>query len=208
MFSKSKSVLSLALTIFIFLLFLTISSFAYDCGDVNCSGGAPDISDITCIIDHLYLRHIPLCDPLIADVNNSGGNPDISDITGLIDNLYLSHSPLNCPSTNDPSLIGSWSLVSVNGAPIIPDVFLIWTFTATTVTVTSDMDCVEVIAYSSTGGVITGLSVISQEGSECGDDDGGGELGSYSVVETTLTVTMYDPEMEPPTAVFVFTKVY
>jgi hypothetical protein len=109
---------------------------------------------------------------------------------------------------NDPSLIGSWNLVSVNGQSIGQGVYLRWTFTATTITSTSDMDCVEVLTYSSAGGILTGLSVVSQVGSECGDDGGGGELGSYSVVGNTLTVTMYDPEIEPPEAVFVFTKVY
>ncbi|MFZ5981574.1 MAG: fibrobacter succinogenes major paralogous domain-containing protein [Candidatus Zixiibacteriota bacterium] len=69
---------------------------AYDCGDVTCSGGAPDISDVTRIIDYLYLTRSPLCNPVIADVNGSGGEPDISDITLLIDHLYLSYRPLNC----------------------------------------------------------------------------------------------------------------
>ena len=30
-------------------------------GDVNCSGSEPDISDITRLIDYLYLSHSPLC---------------------------------------------------------------------------------------------------------------------------------------------------
>jgi hypothetical protein len=111
-------------------------------------------------------------------------------------------------SDNDPALIGTWNLVSVNGQAIVPGVFLRWVFTATTITSTSDMDCVEVLTYSSAGGVLTGLSVVSRVGSECGHDDGGGELGGYSVVGNTLTVTMYDPEMEPPMAVFVFTRAY
>ncbi|MFZ5980101.1 MAG: hypothetical protein ACOYVF_05665, partial [Candidatus Zixiibacteriota bacterium] len=67
-------------------------------GDANCSGGDADISDITRLIDYLYLSHSPLCCPEEADVNISGGEPDISDITRLIDYLYLSHDPLpNCP---------------------------------------------------------------------------------------------------------------
>ena len=68
-------------------------------GNVDCSENeAPDISDITGLIDNLYLSHKPLCCPDEADVNQSGGDPDISDITTLIDNLYLSHKPLpNCP---------------------------------------------------------------------------------------------------------------
>jgi len=68
-------------------------------GNIDCSANeAPDISDITALIDHLYLSHKPLCCPDEADVNQSGGDPDISDITTLIDNLYLSHKPLpDCP---------------------------------------------------------------------------------------------------------------
>ncbi|MFZ5981718.1 MAG: hypothetical protein ACOYVF_13930, partial [Candidatus Zixiibacteriota bacterium] len=67
-------------------------------GDANCSGGDPDISDITRLIDYLYLSHAPLCCLEEADANGSGGEPDISDITKLIDNLYLSHSALPaCP---------------------------------------------------------------------------------------------------------------
>jgi PKD repeat protein len=67
-------------------------------GDADCSGGEPDISDITRLIDYLYLSHKPLCCLEEADVNASGGEPDISDITYLIDHLYLSHKALKpCP---------------------------------------------------------------------------------------------------------------
>ncbi|MBN1213208.1 MAG: hypothetical protein JXA92_11595 [candidate division Zixibacteria bacterium] len=68
---------------------------AGDRGNVNCSlVEVPDISDITRLIDYLYLSHTALCCPEEADVNGSGGEPDISDITRLIDFLYLSHAPL------------------------------------------------------------------------------------------------------------------
>ncbi|MFZ5980211.1 MAG: Ig-like domain-containing protein, partial [Candidatus Zixiibacteriota bacterium] len=68
-------------------------------GNVNCSEyEQPDISDITRLIDFLYLSHGPLCCPDEADCNASGGEPDISDITALIDHLYLSHKALpECP---------------------------------------------------------------------------------------------------------------
>ncbi|MBN1212171.1 MAG: PKD domain-containing protein [candidate division Zixibacteria bacterium] len=67
-------------------------------GDANCSGGDPDISDITRLIDYLYISHSPLCCVEEADVDVSGGEPDISDITYLIDHLYLSHKALKpCP---------------------------------------------------------------------------------------------------------------
>jgi len=68
-------------------------------GNANCSAiEQPDVSDITRLIDFLYLSHEPLCCPDEADCNGSGGDPDISDITALIDHLYLSHKPLaECP---------------------------------------------------------------------------------------------------------------
>jgi hypothetical protein len=68
-------------------------------GDVDCSGDyEPDISDITRLIDFLYLSHLPLCCMQEADVDGSGATPDISDITRLIDYLYISHNPIvDCP---------------------------------------------------------------------------------------------------------------
>ncbi|MBN1211637.1 MAG: immune inhibitor A [candidate division Zixibacteria bacterium] len=68
-------------------------------GNVDCSTEEiPDISDITRLIDYLYLSHAELCCPDEADVNVSGGEPDIADITYLIDYLYLTHKALpDCP---------------------------------------------------------------------------------------------------------------
>jgi len=63
-------------------------------GDANCSGGDPDISDITRLIDFLYISHAELCCVEEADANASGGDPDISDITKLIDHLYISQAAL------------------------------------------------------------------------------------------------------------------
>lgn len=64
-------------------------------GNTNCSElENPDISDITRLIDALYLHGAPFCCPAEADCNDSGGDPDISDITALIDYLYLEHNPL------------------------------------------------------------------------------------------------------------------
>ena len=69
-------------------------------GNVDCSYYEdPDISDITRLIDYLYISNDPLCCPEEANVNASPElEPDISDITKLIDYLYLSHAPLPvCP---------------------------------------------------------------------------------------------------------------
>ena len=109
-------------------------------------------------------------------------------------------------SSNDNSLIGTWNLVSQNGQVPGPGVYLRWEFTATTVTITSDLDCTEVLTYGANGGTLSTLSVMSREGTQCGPDDEVGDLGTYSVVGDTLTVTVTDPEVTPPTIVSVFTK--
>ncbi|MFZ5981497.1 MAG: C25 family cysteine peptidase, partial [Candidatus Zixiibacteriota bacterium] len=51
-------------------------------GNINCSESeTPDISDITRLIDHLYVSHDPLCCPAEADCDgNSLPEPDIADI--------------------------------------------------------------------------------------------------------------------------------
>jgi len=66
-------------------------------GNVNCDEtNNVDISDITRLIDHLYLTREALC--CLEEANANGDSElviDISDITALIDYLYLSHSPLS-----------------------------------------------------------------------------------------------------------------
>ena len=68
-------------------------------GNVNCSDlEAPDISDVTRLIDFLYISRRPLCCREEADCDGSGGDPDISDIIRIIDYLYISRAPLiDCP---------------------------------------------------------------------------------------------------------------
>jgi len=69
-------------------------------GNIDCSeSDTPDISDITRLIDYLYVSHSPLCCPKEADANGSGDEqPDVSDITAIINHLYINHNPLaNCP---------------------------------------------------------------------------------------------------------------
>jgi len=82
-----------------FAIYVADACCTYYRGNSNCSElDEPDISDITRLIDFLYLSNDPLCCPEEADVNGTGGLPDISDITRLIDYLYLSHAPLvPCP---------------------------------------------------------------------------------------------------------------
>jgi len=65
-------------------------------GNVNCDEeDVVDISDITFLIDNLYLSHRPLC--CLEETNSSGDEEkiiDITDITALIAYLYISHDPL------------------------------------------------------------------------------------------------------------------
>ncbi|MFZ5980847.1 MAG: hypothetical protein ACOYVF_09480 [Candidatus Zixiibacteriota bacterium] len=69
-------------------------------GDINCSGEA-DISDVTRLIDHLYLSHQELCCFEETDVN-ANEEIDITDITCIISDIYLSHSCIQpCPGFMD-----------------------------------------------------------------------------------------------------------
>lgn len=73
-------------------------------GDANADGRyLPTISDISTIIDHLFISGAALECYAEADVNQSGGSnpipPDITigDISMLVDNLFISGAPLpNC----------------------------------------------------------------------------------------------------------------
>jgi hypothetical protein len=108
--------------------------------------------------------------------------------------------------SGDSSLIGVWELSTVNGQNLAPGVWLRWEITATTVTVTSDYDCVEVILYDASNGQLVGLEMVSQTGTQCGPPDDDPLLGTYSVTENTLTVVIEDPGMIPPTATFLFVR--
>ncbi len=78
---------------------------ALDCchgnvGNVDCDPqNGIDISDLTRIIDYLYITFAPLCCPSSSNVDGSlEGNIDIADLTALIDFLYISFTaPLPCP---------------------------------------------------------------------------------------------------------------
>lgn len=64
-------------------------------GNVDCdpSDGC-DISDLSALIDFLYISFTPLCCPGEANIDgNLAGGIDISDLSGLIDYLYISFTP-------------------------------------------------------------------------------------------------------------------
>jgi len=71
MFNKSNVTLSSILAIFILFLIPTGLSSADNCGDVNNSGGEPDISDIVRLIDYLYLSHAPLDCGTVTDIDGN-----------------------------------------------------------------------------------------------------------------------------------------
>ena len=61
-----------------------------------------DLSDITYMINVLYLNGLDFECLTEADADGSGDYPDISDITAIIRYLYLDHTPLpECPLRDD-----------------------------------------------------------------------------------------------------------
>jgi hypothetical protein len=64
-------------------------------GNVDCDPtDAVDISDLSALIDNLYISLTPLCCKAEANVDGSiDGNIDISDLSALIDYLYISFTP-------------------------------------------------------------------------------------------------------------------
>lgn len=67
-------------------------------GNVDCDAAeGMDISDLTSLIDHLFINLMPLCCPEEANIDLSG-NVDIADLTELITLLFISGSPgPSCP---------------------------------------------------------------------------------------------------------------
>lgn len=64
-------------------------------GNVDCDPeDGVDISDLTALIDNLYISFTPLCCQWEANVDGSAdGNIDISDLSVLIDHLYITFTP-------------------------------------------------------------------------------------------------------------------
>ena len=62
-------------------------------GNVDCDPtDASDISDLSALIDNLYISFTPLCCQKEANVDGQPGI-DISDLSALIDYLYISFTP-------------------------------------------------------------------------------------------------------------------
>lgn len=62
-------------------------------GNVDCDPGSGiDISDLSALVDNLYISLMPLCCPATANIDGQPGI-DISDLSALIDYLYISFTP-------------------------------------------------------------------------------------------------------------------
>jgi hypothetical protein len=66
-------------------------------GNVDCDlANGVDISDLSALIDNLYISFTPLCCPKEANTDGQPGT-DIADLSALIDYLYISFTPVsNC----------------------------------------------------------------------------------------------------------------
>jgi hypothetical protein len=64
-------------------------------GNVDCDpSDGVDISDLSILIDHLYITFTPLCCSEAANIDGDpAGGIDISDLSWLIDYLYISFTP-------------------------------------------------------------------------------------------------------------------
>jgi subtilisin family serine protease len=69
---------------------------AYVCGDVDQNGVGPDISDLSRLVDYLFLGAAA---PPVPEASSFDCNLviDISDLTALVDFLFASGPPLCCP---------------------------------------------------------------------------------------------------------------
>ena len=66
-------------------------------GNVDCDpANGVDISDLSALVDNLYVTFAPLCCPKEANTDGEG-SIDISDLSALVDYLYVSFTPVkNC----------------------------------------------------------------------------------------------------------------
>lgn len=75
----------------------SITALSGVCGNVNDdSGGDVDISDLTMLVNHLFVTNQPLPNPELADVT-CDGSVDISDLTAIVNFLFVNNQPLCQP---------------------------------------------------------------------------------------------------------------
>jgi hypothetical protein len=106
------------------------------------------------------------------------------------------------PNNNSNDLVGIWHLKTVNGQEIVNGVFLTYTFANSTLTITSDMDCIIFGKYEIIGNKIN-ATITDLSGSQCGQEIGEqGEL-EFEVNGNTLTIFENDEDLGSATFVFV-----
>jgi hypothetical protein len=66
------------------------------CGDIDFSGGIPDISDILYMVEYMFQGGPPPPIMESSDVNNSGGVPNITDLIRMVDYMFQGGAILNC----------------------------------------------------------------------------------------------------------------
>lgn len=77
-----------------------VPGWCHDCcngltGNIDCEGdNTVDISDVSSLIDHLFIAHQPLCCSHAADVD-AQGPIDLADLTKLINYLFVTFDPLS-----------------------------------------------------------------------------------------------------------------
>lgn len=66
------------------------------CGNVNNDpNGQVNLTDLTVLVNHLFVTFVPLPDPFVADVN-CDTNINLTDLTRLVNFLFVTFQPLAC----------------------------------------------------------------------------------------------------------------
>ena len=70
---------------------------ALPCGDVNGDGMGPNLTDVTVLVDYLFITFVDPDGLSAADVNGSG-TVTLTDLTQLVNFLFMEGAPLTCGS--------------------------------------------------------------------------------------------------------------
>lgn len=116
--------------------------------------------------------------------------------------LFASLAGCDSTSNDHGGLIGTWSLIEVNGQRPTPGTVLVWEFTETTLRITSDLDCATEYTYRVSGDEIA-ATVTRVSGSACGDVVGDTGSVRFALNGDRLTITVDD---EGDVGVFVFRR--
>lgn len=68
---------------------------ALPCGDVNADGMGPNLTDVTVLVDFLFITFVVPDGLSAADVNGSG-TVSLTDLTQLVNYLFMEGDPLSC----------------------------------------------------------------------------------------------------------------